>query len=273
VASGTTTSRVQRLARHAWLWAALYIVLIPVMAVVYVALGEGAFFDSNLTREAGFTSDRTHLEESLSKEIDRAVLARHARWSAGSAQFHFDALPTVSQIMQPAVAKPSLVVRVSSSFSSRHVAAGGPKWFVIELNGISEISPAGSISSTFGVEATGPYGVGASAVVEQEVPTDVLFPPQQAGYQPRLVVTGQVAEAMQSLYHAYAGDPSHISGLFGRMLYFSATIATTLGLGDIQPVSGHARNAVTVEAVLGILFAGLFLNAIARRRGSAGDND
>jgi hypothetical protein len=263
----TAISGVRKLARQAWLWAVLYVTLIPAMGYIYTTFGSGAFFDSNLTREAGFMHDRAHLERTLSQEIDRTVLKHHAMWSEGGAQFHFRFLPEVTDIIQPADAKPSLVVRVASSFSGKHFAAGGPQWFVIQLEGSFQFEN-GVEAYTFGVEPTGPYGVGPSSEVEIEgqVPTDVLFPPQHNGYAPILVVTSPVADAMQALYRSYAGNPSQTSGLFPRMLYFSATTATTLGLGDIQPVSSEARNAVTIEAIAGILFAGLFLNAIARRR-------
>jgi hypothetical protein len=262
----TAINGVQKLARHAWLWAVLYIALILTMAYIYTTLGSGAFFDSNLTREAGFMHDRARLERTLSEEIDRSVVKRHAVWSEGGAQFHFDFLPEVTDIIQPTDAKPSLVVRVATSFSGRHFAAGGPQWFVIQLEGGFQVEN-GVESYTFVVEPTGPYGVGpVSGAIEEQVPTNVLFPPQRKGYAPILVVTSPVADAMQALYHAYTGNPSQTSGLFPRMLYFSATTATTLGLGDIQPVSSEARNAVTIEAIAAILFAGLFLNAIAWRR-------
>ena len=48
------------------------------------------------------------------------------------------------------------------------------------------------------------------------------------------------------------------SGSFFRMLYLSATTITTLGLGDIVPVTDPARWAVGCEAVLGVILVGLF---------------
>lgn len=44
-------------------------------------------------------------------------------------------------------------------------------------------------------------------------------------------------------------------------LYFSLVTITTLGYGDIYPVSGLAKLLVSLEVILGILCAGLFLNA------------
>ena len=48
-----------------------------------------------------------------------------------------------------------------------------------------------------------------------------------------------------------------------RMLYFSAVTITTLGFGDIAPISTRARMLVTLESVLGIILIGLFFSSIA----------
>jgi hypothetical protein len=49
------------------------------------------------------------------------------------------------------------------------------------------------------------------------------------------------------------------------MMYFSAVVITTLGLGDIIPMTTLARTLVAVETVTGIVLAGFFLNALAYR--------
>ena len=59
-------------------------------------------------------------------------------------------------------------------------------------------------------------------------------------------------------------DPSAIffgSGTeeFSSIIYFSFTTLTTLGYGDITPVSWVARNLTTLEAVLGQLFLAIFV--------------
>ncbi len=63
---------------------------------------------------------------------------------------------------------------------------------------------------------------------------------------------------LSSFLVGLSGEPSSISGFFGRMQYLSATTITTTGFGDIVPLSGTARLLCGVEAVLGWLFAGLF---------------
>jgi hypothetical protein len=49
------------------------------------------------------------------------------------------------------------------------------------------------------------------------------------------------------------------------MVYFSAIVITTVGFGDIIPITNTARLLVALEAVLGIVLVGLFLNAVAFR--------
>ena len=67
--------------------------------------------------------------------------------------------------------------------------------------------------------------------------------------------------------HAY-----YLRGLTGSpddfltLLYLSAVTITTLGFGDIVPITRLARLAVGLEATWGIFVAGLFLNSLARGR-------
>lgn len=51
---------------------------------------------------------------------------------------------------------------------------------------------------------------------------------------------------------------------FPTLLYFSAVTISTLGFGDIVPITRLARLAVGFEATWGIFVAGLFLNSLAR---------
>jgi hypothetical protein len=75
------------------------------------------------------------------------------------------------------------------------------------------------------------------------------------------------AAVVERLSTAGQGDPKEASGLFVRMCYFSAISVTTLGFGDITPVSSTARLLVAIEAVFGVVFVGLFLNAVAQKWG------
>jgi len=71
--------------------------------------------------------------------------------------------------------------------------------------------------------------------------------------------------AMQKLLIGWAGNPRALSGFWWRMLYFSATTITTVGFGDIVPITTTARSLTALEAIAGWLVAGLFLNSLASR--------
>jgi len=71
--------------------------------------------------------------------------------------------------------------------------------------------------------------------------------------------------ALERLFRGAAGDATAVSGVYGRMFYFSAMVQTTVGFGDIVPMTMLMRLLVALQAMLGIAFVGLFLNAVAFR--------
>ncbi len=91
------------------------------------------------------------------------------------------------------------------------------------------------------------------------VPTDtVMFPLSRPLYGD---ITG--------FWNAYnKGQPAHVSGYYARILYLSAMTITTVGYGDIVPITPRARLYVALEAILGIILIGLFVNSLFQHRRS-----
>lgn len=83
---------------------------------------------------------------------------------------------------------------------------------------------------------------------------------------PSLTIPVTVDQRLRILWNAGRGFPTYSSGGFWRMFYFSAITITTIGYGDIHPISNIARFFVAVEAISGIVFVGLFFNAIVQRQ-------
>jgi hypothetical protein len=248
--------------RHAWIWGALYLATIPVAAGVFAANGDG-FFDSNLAREAGTESDISQLEAALSSTIDR-IAARASIVYSGQ-RFVVIGRPVVEQVARGQGPNGTFVIEVYGMIGSAHQQAGGPFWF--ELGPQEGITyGASGPTYTYEVEPVGPDGLGSPAFVKplSLVPAALFATPPDLS--PSLTVGPRIARQIDRLSGAYAGNPSEASGLYLRMLYLSATTITTLGLGDIQPISSTARLWVSIEAVAGIVLAGLFLNAVARGR-------
>ena len=66
-----------------------------------------------------------------------------------------------------------------------------------------------------------------------------------------------------------ANNPDGVTGWW-ELLYFSFTCLTSVGFGDITPVSNHARSLVMIEQMLGVLYLALVISRLvamqARRR-------
>jgi hypothetical protein len=80
-----------------------------------------------------------------------------------------------------------------------------------------------------------------------------------------IVLSNLLEKKLQAWARATAGFPAQSSGTYWRLLYLSAMTITTVGYGDILPITTRARLVLGGEAVLGIVIIGLFLNALARQ--------
>jgi len=61
------------------------------------------------------------------------------------------------------------------------------------------------------------------------------------------------------------GIPSTSLKNLKRMFYFSTVTITTLGFGDIVPITDNARTLTSIEAILGVVVIGLFLNSLSKK--------
>ena len=69
-----------------------------------------------------------------------------------------------------------------------------------------------------------------------------------------------IAEIYQPGSFLIAGSKSSLTSLKGvNLVYFSYVTLTTLGYGDITPVSAHARSLSILEAITGVLYIAIFI--------------
>ena len=92
-------------------------------------------------------------------------------------------------------------------------------------------------------------------------------PPKKGSIDGILDLEDGLYEKLELYSAAREGSPATVGGIYGYLsfFYFSIVTITTLGYGDIVPMTGWARGLVSAEALFGILMAGLFLNATARK--------
>jgi len=72
-----------------------------------------------------------------------------------------------------------------------------------------------------------------------------------------------------AFYINEANNPDHLTSWW-ELLYFSFTCLSSVGFGDVTPVSDHARSLVMIEQMMGVLYLALIISrlvAMQSRRG------
>jgi hypothetical protein len=261
-------------------WAILYVLMVPIAGLVFWTLPAGSFYDGNLTKEAGYKSDistvtrllTVALKDQESGDYPASHLAA-PRWQEDGLYITLDrssvyVLPGSLQVSDTG----NLEFAVRGSANSPQNATRSLSTIFttgIELSNSTEystLSKTGSLLlSGYDVE----YSAGASTAINNP-PLSALFPsnnllPPSTPTRYEFWAPPSTASVIERLSTAAQGDPKDASGLYIRMCYFSAITITTLGFGDITPITSAARLLVGIEAVLGVVVVGLFLNAIARK--------
>jgi hypothetical protein len=72
----------------------------------------------------------------------------------------------------------------------------------------------------------------------------------------------EVVEQIHTGSFHFLVDPTNIDQLTSKLIYFSFATLTTVGFGDILPVSPFARSMAIAEAVVGQLFPAILIGAL-----------
>lgn len=265
--------------------AVAYLCLMPIFATVYAELlPSGSFHDSNLEREPSHFADRDKLETALADTIRAGTLTKP--WTTPRPPNGSTTLPTKEAIIPASVRVDDLrISRQMATFTvSCLVSAILPshsRGFALfsqrvraNLKDVITDPDVFRLPTLVSVSASGAQG--GSVWLHGRMPLRRLFRPATPQGTPApngdgwILMRNALYAAILRFRNAEQGDASSASSRWLRMLYFSATAVTTLGFGDITPVTTMARTWVTAEALLGIVLIGLFLNALALRAGDGG---
>ncbi len=267
----------KRLLRLSPLWLGVgYLLLIPVFATVYWLLPHGSFYDSNAQREKGVYGDAAKLRDALSSATRHHL--NGLRVAIGGVNVTIKPRTVAISSLQY-TPEHRLLMEITGQYGPAersHFAVGNFAFWVeasVSEGTLVSQMPGHPPAFSLSVALSPPGGSANEKPKPSPVspPVSLLFPPP-APSQPlpvsssgTLTMSKATYEELQRFYAAVQGDPSYASGSWLRMLYLSAITITTLGFGDITPVSESARMSIALEAVLGIVVIGLFLNSLAMR--------
>jgi hypothetical protein len=253
---------------HPLVYILIYLLLIPVFACLYYLMPAGSFYAPYAHLEPTTTSDLSRIGNIISGALHRSV---------GTKDIEVEGWKLIRfGIFGSRSADGSLVTfNILGTFEKPDATVGGggktqPMGILLpcQLPAIGSILIGPRPDNTADIMRPILLDVSTYPPDFQKVQTEFFnkifempYPPTGGG----LILTREEDSELAQLLNGLQGDPIALSNALPRMLYFSAIVTTTVGFGDIVPMTTMARLFVAIQAVLGISVAGLFLTAIAFR--------
>jgi hypothetical protein len=265
---------VKRLVHSAAFWLGVaYLALVPGFAFAYDALGHDSFYDSNAQREKGAYEDAAELRVSLSRALDAHLYDRGWRPTSSNLRVRLDPQDLDVTGIE-FTTEQRLLLEVSGIYRTpgHSPLLEGIFHFWVEP---ALRQPASTVlrpgqPNTRLVPVSLSLQTGSSIEYPRrdrfDPPVSLVFPVPSGSHDATngtFIMSEATYGKLIRYYLGIDGDPSYASDHLLRMLYLSAVTVTTLGFGDITPVSEAARALVATEAVGGVVLVGLFLSALA----------
>lgn len=281
---GNTTRRFVYVSRllgkiPSLVYALLYLALIPTFAAIYNYLPD-QFYHSTIKYEQAISKDK----EAILKEIKRVLTvsfidAHHGNECAVEDRIiDIENMEVRSLEVESEQVKFSFTVPLETEETRKSDMPPWPQIFSAEISFSLLFVPTtesedqayyGTLHKIISVkELTELPELGKSK--ERRALLKALFP-YKSDWVPSeknliMPISGSLQSELVKYSNGLYGFPSDLSGNFWRMFYLSAVTITTLGYGDIVPITNLSRGLISLESILGIILIGLFLNALAHER-------
>lgn len=241
-----------------------YVAIIPVFALYYSSVA-AEFYHSTAKYEANILGDGSQLRQDLEAAVRDQFLTANGEnikevdgWLLDIRQF---------SISKASFQDGRLYFQAyMRSLSNNGMMIGGPRGFYIDAGPSFVVGGRGAEDR---IVVKIPH---SDEERHWPVPDSEIFSTTEVGFartaRGAIAIPSELQERITSLQDSFDGFPARSSGAFGRLLYFSAVTQTTLGFGDIVPISDRTRLVVGIQSVLGIILIGLFLNSLAGARSS-----
>lgn len=271
-------------------YAVLYVLFLLAFAGIYDFLPGENFYHSNVSREPMLNRAKKRISEHLKEEIIatyqdayKSDELRLDNWRGDAKAFKVNSFDAVPDTENGSEVKVKLNIRLTDiSQPSRRrsidldvtfpvdddysVRSGNDKSLLktVEVN-VPELpdwdTKKGNLLAETIFPARRPNWPSKPGDATGEVQTESL---------PKLFmpVSEKLDIEIQDFSQGLQGDPSKLEGHFWRMLYLSSVTITTLGFGDIAPLTRLSRCCILIEAVIGIIVIGLFIGACTKEPAS-----
>ncbi|HKQ04860.1 MAG TPA: potassium channel family protein [Blastocatellia bacterium] len=266
-------------------YAVLYILILLGYAYVYFLLPGNEFYHANINREPMLQTDKGRISKEMQAQIADTFRQYYggdkktvSGWTVDANTFQVLFLEATDKgndveiqfkldvkLTNQSLQEMSLYIDPIVTFSATERSAdssGGDMQRKVVAVSIPEVPHWEKKDNPSFAEAFFPSGAPPAAQKGESAGTDKDFGPVLRV----MPITKRLSDDIIKLARGIQGNPSNLSGYFQRMLYLSAVTITTLGYGDIAPLTTRARLLVLSEAVVGIIVIGLFINAGSQKK-------
>jgi hypothetical protein len=244
----------------AWLWAGLYFLLIPGFAALYETQANG-FYQTSATHEPSYLTNENDVQAALEAAITDAADSQALK--------DFGPSPSAASASTSGLYEERLTVDGTHLVDTVVLGTSVTREQLVEVQLKLPLDIATDPVSGDPKDEPIYYTLTTSGPVTPPTSRDDklgLF--IQYSKQSSPSFTFRTLHELNQYREFATAALGYVGGLpsqFPRMLYFSVVTVTTLGYGDITPVTSTTRFLVGSEAVLGVLLVGLFLNSLTRR--------
>ena len=259
-----------------------FLMMIPIYALIYYFYIPGEFYHSTITSEPHYFDEVQAVDRDLLVAMTsdlQAAYGTDALLLDDGDLVCLDRLQNVDfAVSDMGYLQWALIAPVSTApEGDLQQCTDAPATSVEVLNVSANLG--GNISvvglSTEGAPADNEWLVVTFASQASQDASSALFGPPvddshfrigQDGIYYQFAIPETLADRVQGVINASRGDATGIPGEFARMVYLSAITTTTVGYGDIVPITARARLFAASESIVGVILVGFFLNSVAARR-------
>lgn len=242
----------------------VYLAFIPAFAGIFMFF-PAHFYHSTIKHEKSYILAEEELKEALYKSLDQCFLQSSTSKESGYYNYSHANGEHMLQILK------SKHKRLKTTPKSFLLPVGA-----ILLKKLEDKSYLYLEDEQFDIEISNEFSVCTwddgimsvninfnsvkSAKIKEILKSKVKFPVD--GSKKSILIKKRDTNLMSNFINASKGFPHKISDNYLRMLYLSASTLTTLGLGDITPISSLARFLIILETIVGIVLIGLYVNSL-----------
>ena len=252
----------------AFIYAGAYLLLVPLFAFIYTASPDG-FYYTAATLEQSLAVDAKKLAPALASLITDSYRTVFHTTNIATDAFSFDLTSGVVTGVESDGTFLKFRYEIRGDSLSETNAFGGNAIFDFSIAVFDWNDPLQRSlwQGNDGDHYILLHSVGYALGTINPTPDDLLpYVPEHHSGGHYLVENPEVWSRIVDFCQKSRGMAAVGSGSFRRMLYFSVVTITTLGYGDIVPLTDKARTLVAIESISGIVLIGLFLNSLAHKK-------